>query len=96
MKTLLLIIFLWAPSQTQPLQKVYVEWIDIVATDGGWHSEADLEDWIQNEPCTVYQVGFLYKETPEYIVLVDSYFTSDLKGYAVKIPRGCIVRITKL
>lgn len=96
MKTIFLIILLWAPLKTEGPQKVYVEWVDIIATDGGWRTEEDLEDWIQNEPCTVYQTGFLYKETRDYIVIIDSYLASDFKGYAVKIPRGCILKIEKL
>lgn len=96
MKAILLLLFLWLPVQRDPLPKVYVEWIDIVATDGGWHSAEELDEWIDTEPNVVHQIGFLYKETPEYVVLIDSYFTGDLKGYAVKIPKGCIVKIVRL
>ena len=96
MKTLLLIILLASPIRSAPPQKVYVEWVDIIATDGGWHSVDELDQWLATESDTVYQVGFLYKETKDYIVVIDSYFSADLKGYAVKIPRGCIIKIEKL
>lgn len=96
MKILLLIVLLASPTRSDPPHKVYVEWVDIIATDGGWHSVEELDEWIATESDTVHQVGFLYKETKEYIVLIDSYFTGDLKGYAVKIPKGCIVKITRL
>lgn len=93
-RTILLVLALSLPlSANVPPSLVYVEWIDIVATDGGWHSTDELEDWIQNEECVVRQVGFLYRQTDDYIVLVDSYFDEYNVGYAVKIPMGCVKKM---
>jgi hypothetical protein len=79
-----------------PHQMVYVEWIDIIATDGGWRTEEELNEWIETEHDTVRQVGFIFMETDRFIVLTDSYFNNGLKGYAVKIPKGCIIKIKEL
>jgi len=92
MKVLLFIVLLVSPIRSEI---VYVEWIDIIATDGGWRTEEELNEWIETEPDTVKQVGFIYKETDQYIVLIDSHFSNGLKGYAVKIPKGCIIKIQK-
>ncbi len=78
-----------------PYPRVYVEWIDIVATDSGWHSKEDVDYWIENESDTVKQTGFLYKETKTHVVLIDSFITSTYLGAATKIPRGNIIRMTK-
>ena len=91
---LALLLFV-APIQSQDSRPYYVEWVDIVATDGGWRSLDELNDWIANENSTVHQVGFLYAITEDYVVLVDSYFEDTTIGYAIRIPRGCIVKMEK-
>jgi len=93
MKILLIIILLVSPIRSNI---VYVEWIDIISTDGGWHTDEELNEWIETEPDTVRQVGFIFMETDRFIVLTDSYFNNGLKGYAVKIPKGCIIKIKEL
>jgi len=94
MKTLILILFLIAP-EVQPYPKVYVEWVDIIATDSGWHSKEDIDYWVKYESDTVKQTGFLYKETKTHIILVDSFITATYLGAATKIPRGNIIKIKK-
>lgn len=94
MRTLIIILLLALPVKAINTPKmVYVEWIDIVATDSGWHTEDELNEWIESEPNKVHQTGFVFKETDEYIVLIDSFMTSEIKGTAVKIPKCVIERI---
>lgn len=83
-------------SERHTFEQVYVEWVDIVATDSGWHSEQEIEEWLVHEQDTVKQIGFVYKETPTYIVLIDSYFTKQDVGSATKIPKCNIVVIKKI
>lgn len=97
-KYLLIIPFLLAfrsvPEQ-YPYQKVYIEWVDIIATDSGWHTKEDVDYWILNEESTVKQTGFLYKETTTYVVVIDSFISKTYLGAATKIPKGNIVKFTK-
>lgn len=79
-----------------PFPKVYVEWVDIIATDSGWHSREDVDYWIENESDTVKQIGFLYRDTKGYVVLVDSFITPSYLGAATKIPKGNIIKIKRL
>lgn len=85
----------WIPTKEDRLleqyKHVYVEWTDIVATDTNWRSKLELDEWIAEETVLVRQSGFLYKETDEYIVLIDSYMDGDLVGAAIKIPR-CVIK----
>lgn len=85
-----------APVRASTSSKiVYVEWVDIVSTDGGWHTTEELDVWIESEPNIVHQIGFVYADTKDYLVLVDSFFDENVNGYAVKIPRGCIIKIER-
>jgi hypothetical protein len=95
MKIIILILFLITPF-TQPYPKVYVEWVDIVATDSGWHTKDEIEEWLITEVDTVKQMGFLYKETKSHIILIDSYLTADYLGAAIKIPKGNIIKLKKI
>lgn len=95
MKTILIIVLLALPTTPYYPQKVYVEWIDIIATDSGWHDKQDIDYWILHESDTVKQTGFLYKETKTHIILIDSFISSTYLGAATKIPKGNIVKMNK-
>jgi hypothetical protein len=78
------------------MQIVIVKWRDITSQDG-WHSANKLDNFIIEDDNLVVQIGFLYEEDEDKIVLLDSYFEKkDLYGGVHKIPRGCIVSIQKL
>ena len=68
----------------------YVKWVDTTATDTGWHSIHEADDWIQNEPNIVHQVGFIYTQTKDYITLLDSY-VGDTLGVVTKIPTAVVL-----
>jgi hypothetical protein len=76
---------------------VLVKWKDITSHDG-WHKLSALEQFITDDDGTlVNQIGFLYEQDENQIVLVDSYFEDlSLYGGIHKIPRGCIVSISEL
>ena len=75
---------------------VQVTWVDIVSDDG-WHTQNRLDNYIHKDNKTVRQVGYLYEEDEEQVVLLNSYFTKkDMFGDITKIPRGCIVSIDEL
>ncbi len=76
-------------------KQVSIKWIDIIQMDSGWHTSQEIEDWINNEPDTVIQSGFIYKETETHIILIDSYFTQDYLGSAIKIPKCVIIEQMK-
>lgn len=92
-----IVLILLLTSFTQPKYKlVEVEWIDITTTDPGWHTIEEIEEWIEQSTGKVKQAGYIYKDTNNYLVLIDSYFEDDILGCAVKIPKGCIIKIRKL
>ena len=76
------------------MRHVKVTWKDIT-NQSGWHSLNQLEKFVADtEENIVYQVGYLYEEDGENIVLVDSYFEGEtMYGAVTKIPKGCVVRI---
>lgn len=77
------------------MKRVEVTWKDI-KSDDGWHEAEDLDQFI-HEDNTVKQVGFLYEDDDEQIILLDSYFLDkELFGGIHKIPKGCIIEIKEL
>ena len=51
------------------MKLIYIEWEDAVS-QSGWHSKKDMEEWVSDDNICVKEVGWLYKETKKYIVLV--------------------------
>jgi len=95
MKLFLIPLFILLSFNPPKYPQVYIKWVDIIATDSGWHTREELEEWELNEPDTVTQVGFLYKETKDYVILIDSYITEDYVGAATKIPKSNIILFKK-
>jgi hypothetical protein len=46
--------------------KVEIEWIDAYEMESGWH---DLEDAEKITPPTVFSMGYMVKDTKEYIII---------------------------
>ncbi len=46
-------------------------WEDIVSTDSGWRETSNADEWARTESTKVSQVGFLYKEEGDFILLLD-------------------------
>jgi hypothetical protein len=46
--------------------KVEVEWIDAYEMESGWH---DLEDAEKITPPTVFSMGYMVKDTKEYVII---------------------------
>ncbi len=76
------------------MRMVKVTWKDIT-NQSGWHSLNQLEKFVgDTDENIVYQVGYLYEEDGENIVLVNSYFEGEtLYGEVTKIPKGCVVKM---
>lgn len=79
-------------------QTVLVKWRDITTSGLGWVDQNEVDLFVtDNEECIVYQVGFLYEQDENQIILVDSYFNGKtLWGNVTKIPSGCVLEITYL
>lgn len=87
---------MFAIEKPKQLDKVYIEWIDIIATDSGWHSDEEIEEWLRTECDTVKQVGFIYRQTNSHLILLDSYINDTFVGTAIKIPKCNIVKLNKI
>jgi len=79
------------------MKLVQVDWIDITASVN-WHFQDELDAFVTDDTeRLVHQVGYLYEEDENQIVLLDCYFDNKLMyGNAHKIPRGCVVEIFEL
>ncbi len=90
---LLVLLFILTSSNTKQEEYKFTElhWIDIIATDSGWRTKEDLDHWIEEEVNLVKQVGYVYYEDKNYIVLIDSYIDDTTIGYAIKIPKACVI-----
>jgi hypothetical protein len=77
------------------MKRVEIIWVDIVSYEG-WKDMDELDRFITNHN-PVVQIGYLYEEDENQIVLLDSYFQEkDTFGGIHIIPRGCILSITEL
>jgi len=47
-------------------EKVEIEWIDAYEMESGWH---DLEDAEKITPLTVFSLGYVVKDTKEFIII---------------------------
>ncbi len=54
---------------TQPHPLVYIEWCDAMINTNSWLSIEEAVEWAENKHWIVSEVGFLLKETKEYILL---------------------------
>jgi hypothetical protein len=46
--------------------KVEIEWIDAYEMESGWH---DLEDAEKITPPTIFSMGYMVKDTKEYVII---------------------------
>lgn len=66
---------------------LYIKWIDSVSLyTGGWHSFEDIEGM---EPTMIDTVGYLIKETKDYITVASSLNPFEASG-DICIPKVCI------
>ncbi len=80
------------------MKRVEVIWTDITYREGGWNHSTEVDNFIKNNNNnTIHQLGYVYRETPEFLVIVDSYILDENDfGTIHKIPKGCIVSITTI
>lgn len=77
---------------TKEMKLVYLEWEDAVAT-AEWMFHDELEQWTKDTKMTVQEVGWIIKETKEYIVMVGRLADYDGDGFTDKF--GAIQKIPK-
>ena len=80
------------------MKLIYLEWCDAVANTG-WHTKEDLKNkgWDSEDMWIIKQVGWVYKETSKYILLVSQFklkdiFEEEQYGQLQKIPKTWIIK----
>jgi hypothetical protein len=77
------------------MKRVEVTWIDI-RSEAGWLTQNQLDNFTTKKT-PVKQLGYLYEQDEEQIVLLDSYFEDkELYGGAHTIPKGVIIEIKEI
>ena len=58
----------------------------------------EVDNFIKNNNNnTIHQLGYVYRDIPEFLVIVDSYILDENDfGTIHKIPKGCIVSIKEI
>ena len=81
------------------MRLIYLEWCDAVSNTTDWQTKEDLENggWDSDDVWIVKQVGWVYKETKKYILLVSQVkpsdiFTEEQYGHIQKIPKTWIIK----
>lgn len=80
------------------LKMVEVIWWDIAESDNRWQTLTKLEKFLTDKDANVVkQLGYLWEEDEHQVVIISSYFPQGgLYGTCTVIPRGCILKMTKL
>lgn len=72
------------------MKLVYIEWEDSVS-ETAWRSGEELKKFIEDDNCTVQQIGWILKEDKKYIVIASR--QSQTVDYETEF--GCIQKIPK-
>ena len=73
--------------------RLYVKWIDSYSDNSGWIDEEDISE----ENHFIESLGFFYKQTKDFLIIVHSRGLEDTDVMGVlNIPLGCIKEIKKL
>ena len=79
------------------MKKICVTWLDTNENSlGGWIEKSDLD---KSQLCSVDSLGWLYKETDEFIVILadkDTNDEDDIFGRSQVIPKAVIKKIQEL
>lgn len=86
------------------MKLIYLEWTDAVASGCQWYEKSELKHWEDDSFWLVKEVGFIVKETKEFILLCSHYrpennFNDTVEyGHLQKIPKTWIrkrINLTK-
>lgn len=79
------------------MEIVKVEWIDSCASNHNWLMKADIDNWGDVEPISIFTYGALVQEDENYIVVAQNYgFEPEQCCNLMSIPRGCIKQTTTI
>lgn len=76
-----------------PEDLVLLTWVDAATSGHGWRS---LDKVREQVPPTVLSVGWIIKETPDYVILISSYMDNDNVDGDILVPKGMIVSRQRL
>jgi len=73
-----------------PHKLYYIEWCDAMSIEG-WKGLKEVRKWAKKDNWIIAEVGWIIKETKEYILFVsrfraESYSNYDQYGGCIKIP----------
>ena len=80
--------------KTYPI--VNVLWEDHVAYSGSWANEKIILKKLGSSPHLIENVGYLLKETPEYLYLTDSVGCTGELGHSWKLLKKVVVKMEYL
>ncbi|HTA26186.1 MAG TPA: hypothetical protein VK809_00235 [Bacteroidia bacterium] len=69
---------------------IYIEWCDAMSNNDSWETQDQIIAWADTENWVIRQVGFIIKETKEYILLASKYNPQDTQirvDGCIKIPK---------
>lgn len=70
---------------------IYIEWCDASQSNTDWESLKEILRWAEEEHCIVTEVGFVLKETKEYLLITPQILDitdaeEQMIGGAMRIP----------
>lgn len=74
---------------------IYVEWCDAITNEKSWLSEEEAIEWAETENWINQHVGWVIKETDEYILVAgekSKCLSGGSFGHVTKIPKTWIRR----
>lgn len=78
------------------MKKVEIKWFDSANAQEWKYGDDEIRQFVQASKKSIKSIGYLYKKTKKYILLVGDIGAWEGKNRIIKIPRGCIKSIKKL
>lgn len=75
------------------MKLVYVEWEDAIASSA-WYTMREMDEFAKEDNMTIKEIGWIYKDTPRYLVLV-SRLTDEIVHGKEMVSYGHIQKIPK-
>jgi hypothetical protein len=60
-------------KERKDFKLVAIGWADAMSNESGWKTYDEAVEWVEDDDFVTHQVGWIIKETKEYILMADKF-----------------------